>query len=152
MTCQFTFLCSKNTGFFMMIDYVNEWKRICVKTINVSFFLVHFKVSSLQRKYISRREEREEEGRRRQQQQRATDDKGKQTEYREPRGRLTRYVRSLKWTPIPISMGFALLAYQHYRRVLRRSSDANSTSSPYPICKGIWRFIIVSSLLTCLEW
>ncbi|ODM98090.1 Phosphatidylserine decarboxylase proenzyme, partial [Orchesella cincta] len=41
-------------------------------------------------------------------------------------GRLTKYVRSLKWTPIPLGVGFALLAYQHYRRVIRRANDPAS--------------------------
>jgi len=39
-------------------------------------------------------------------------------------GRLpfVRYLRSLKWTPIPLSLGFTLIAYQQYRHVRRRES------------------------------
>lgn len=31
-----------------------------------------------------------------------------------------RYLRSLKWTPIPLGLGFALITYQHYRHVRNR--------------------------------
>ncbi|GAB6030041.1 hypothetical protein CHUAL_005725 [Chamberlinius hualienensis] len=37
------------------------------------------------------------------------------------------YLRALKWTPIPIGMGFALIAYQHYRHVRRREQCKHST-------------------------
>ena len=30
------------------------------------------------------------------------------------------YLRSLRWTPIPLGVGFALIAYQQYRHVLVR--------------------------------
>lgn len=37
--------------------------------------------------------------------------------------RLFSYFRSLKWNPIPISVGVGFLVFQQYRKVLRRSSD-----------------------------
>lgn len=79
----------------------------------------------MQRKYTDRNAEGNASNQN--QQERCTDNK--QTQHpSEPRGRLTKYVRSLKWSPIPISVGFALLAYQHYRRVIRRSSEANGSN------------------------
>ena len=34
--------------------------------------------------------------------------------------RWSAYLKSLRWTPIPLGVGFALIAYQQYRRVLVR--------------------------------
>jgi len=47
------------------------------------------------------------------------------------------YFRSLKWTPIPLSLGFALLAYQHYRRVLRRGAQGTQCTEE-ELIKNDW--------------
>ncbi|XP_055932397.1 phosphatidylserine decarboxylase proenzyme, mitochondrial-like isoform X1 [Argiope bruennichi] len=42
-----------------------------------------------------------------------------------------RYIRTLKWTPIPLGLGFALLAYQQFRHVKKReAAKLASTTNP----------------------
>lgn len=36
---------------------------------------------------------------------------------------LVKYFRTLKWTPIPLGLGFALIAYQQFRHVKKREAN-----------------------------
>ncbi|XP_035209198.1 phosphatidylserine decarboxylase proenzyme, mitochondrial-like isoform X2 [Stegodyphus dumicola] len=42
---------------------------------------------------------------------------------------LLRYFRTLKWTPIPLGVGFAYIAYQQFRHVKKRESSKIATAS-----------------------
>ncbi|XP_015909243.1 phosphatidylserine decarboxylase proenzyme, mitochondrial isoform X2 [Parasteatoda tepidariorum] len=44
---------------------------------------------------------------------------------------LVHYIRTLKWTPIPLGLGFAFIAYQQFRHVKKRET-AKILSSPHP--------------------
>lgn len=43
---------------------------------------------------------------------------------------LIRFVRTLRWTPIPLGLGFAYIAYQQFRHVKKRESAKISSSDP----------------------
>lgn len=36
---------------------------------------------------------------------------------------LVKYFRTFKWTPIPLGLGFALIAYQQFRHVKKREAN-----------------------------
>lgn len=42
---------------------------------------------------------------------------------------LVKYFRTLKWTPIPLGLGFALIAYQQFRHVKKREANKVLTAS-----------------------
>lgn len=42
---------------------------------------------------------------------------------------LVRYIRALRWTPIPLGLGFALIAYQQLRHVKKRETAKIATAS-----------------------
>ena len=47
------------------------------------------------------------------------------------RTNLRKYFQSLKWTPLPVGVGFAIIAYQQYRHVRRREvSRVNQANDP----------------------
>lgn len=107
--------------------YDNWW-------VNSYFLSLNKKVAAPQRKYVEEpvfehaeetRSPREEPTPEKDQKQRST---RRHFTYRRQPGRVVKYVQSLRWTPIPIGFGFALLAYQHYRRVIQRNSDPKFVS------------------------
>ena len=52
--------------------------------------------------------------------------------------RLASYARSLRWTPIPLGVGFALIAYQQYRRVLVRERKRTAGELDSPVIARPW--------------
>lgn len=40
-----------------------------------------------------------------------------------------RYFKTLKWTPIPLGIGFALIAYQQFKHVKKRESNNIASAS-----------------------
>ncbi|XP_037093018.1 phosphatidylserine decarboxylase proenzyme, mitochondrial-like [Pollicipes pollicipes] len=72
--------------------------------------------------------------------------------------RLGTYLRSLRWTPIPLGVGFALIAYQQYRHVLVRERKRTAEGGVHgPVIARPWevsayRLLPLRSLSRAWGW
>ena len=52
---------------------------------------------------------------------------------------LVRYLGSLKWVPIPVSVGFAYIAYQQYGHVVKRERRLLNENEPANLVAKDWQ-------------